>query len=80
MSRKRFSDPQIDEVRVERDRSADGHGIVNVVIVFGKPPKTISLGSLNRTPWKELSTRDDEMLPIFYFLTREENERLSAAA
>lgn len=78
--RDRFADALIDAVRVERDYSADGDDIVNVTVVFGKPPRSIQIGNLTRTLWEKLALRNDAMFPIFSFLTREENARLSAAA
>lgn len=78
--RDRFSDVAIDAVRVERDISVDGDEIVNITVVFGEPPRSIKIGSLARTLWEKLATRNDAMFPIFSFLTREEDARLSAAA
>ena len=78
--RGRFPDALVDSVRVERDFSVDGDDIVNVTVVFGQPPQSIQIGILTRTLWEQLSQRNDAMFPIFSFLTREENARLSAAA
>lgn len=79
--RDRFADTPIDAVRIERDYSADGDDIVNVTVVFGKPPRSIQIGNLTRTLWEKLALRNEAaMFPIFSFLTREENARLSAAA
>lgn len=78
--RTRFPGVTIDEVRVESGLSMDGDDIVNVTVIFGHPPEKISIGNLTRKLWEKLAESEDAMFPIFSFLTREENARLSAAA
>lgn len=78
--RGRLSDSQIDSVRIEREVGAGGNDLVNVTVVFGRPPRSIQIGNLTRSLWEELATRNDAAFPIFSFLTREEDARLSAAA
>ena len=78
--RERLSDLEIDEVRVESGLSVDGDDIVNVTVIFGRPPEAIRIGNLTRSLWERLASRNDALFPIFSFLTREENAELSAAA
>ncbi len=78
--RGRLSDSQIGAVRIEREVNASGEDVVNVTVVFGRPPRSIQIGSLTRKLWEELAARNDAAFPIFSFLTREEDAQLSAAA
>lgn len=78
--RGRLADSQIDAVRVVREVGSTGDELINVTVVFGRPPRSIQIGNLTRNLWEELATRNDAAFPIFSFLTREEDARLSAAA
>lgn len=81
--RQRFSDAEIDSIKVEPDQDSDGDRILRITVVFASEIAKLEsrkLAGLARHMRPKLEERKEAGFPIFRFLSKRDSERLGHAA
>jgi len=81
--RERFADAIIDSIAVEADEDNDGDPILRITVVFASEIANIEshkLAGLARHLRPKLTERKESGFPIFRFISKRDNDRLTHEA